>query len=78
MNASGDTAYYVYDTEGNRARKVIERGNIIEERFYLGDYEIYRTFTNETLNLERSTVHIMDDRDRIAMIDRETGGDTVI
>ena len=39
----GGTAYYVYDAGGQRARKVIERnGATLEERIYLGGYELYR------------------------------------
>ena len=39
----GGTAYYVYDAAGQRVRKVIERnGATMEERIYLGGYEVYR------------------------------------
>src|SRR4029453_13909826 len=39
----GGTAYYIYDTGGQRVRKVHEHlGALIEERIYLGSYEIYR------------------------------------
>ena len=39
-NASG--AYYVYDGTGERIRKVVEKNNVIEERIYLGGFEIFR------------------------------------
>ncbi len=38
LDASNNKAYYIYDAEGNRVRKVIVKGNIIEERFYVVDY----------------------------------------
>src|SRR6056297_3074687 len=71
------TSYYVYDASGNRTRKVVEKGNVIEERFYVGDYEIYRKTTNGTLDLERETVHISDDQKRIAMIDNDGTTETI-
>ncbi|MFA6401120.1 MAG: RHS repeat-associated core domain-containing protein [Salinivirgaceae bacterium] len=69
LNASGNKAYYIYDAGGNRTRKVIVKGNIVEERYYLGDYELYRKTNNGTVEVERSTVHISDDKKRIAQID---------
>jgi RHS repeat-associated protein len=67
----GGTAYYVYDSSGQRIRKVIERqsGGISEERIYLGGFEIYRKFGANAL--ERETLHVMDDKQRIALV--ETG-----
>ena len=39
----GGTAYYVYDAAGQRVRKVWEKpADIVEERIYLGGFEIYR------------------------------------
>ena len=37
LDASGNTAYYVYDANGDRVRKVIlkNNGTIIENRFYI-------------------------------------------
>ena len=40
------TSYYVYDAGGQRVRKVVEKGNVIEERIYVGSYE---RFINSTL-----------------------------
>ena len=39
------TSYYNYDAEGKRSRKVVVKGNIREERYYIGGYEIYRKYT---------------------------------
>ena len=49
----GGEVWYVYDTSGERVRKVIENRNIKEERLYLGGYEIY-TKTNEPQQATRS------------------------
>ncbi|MCP4458844.1 MAG: toxin, partial [Cytophagales bacterium] len=68
----GGDVYYTYDAGGNRVRKVIENGNIVEERIYLGDYEAYRKTTNGTLDTERETLHISDDSGRIALVDTLT------
>ncbi|WP_258104372.1 RHS repeat-associated core domain-containing protein [Marinoscillum sp. MHG1-6] len=71
--------YYTYDAGGNRVRKVIENGNITEERIYLGDYEVYRKTVSSVLDTERETLHLSDDTGRIALTDTLTvdGGSTV-
>ena len=68
----GGMAYYAYDANGDRARKVIENGNITEERIYIGDWEVYRKTVSGTLDTERETLHISDDTGRIALIDTQT------
>jgi RHS repeat-associated protein len=66
----GGMAYYVYDLEGERIRKVVERsGGIKEERLYLGGWEVFRKTINGTREFERETLHLADDQKRIAMID---------
>ncbi len=68
----GGTAYYVYDAAGQRVRKVWEKSaNLIEERIYLGGFEIYRR-RQGTERLERETLHIMDDKQRIALVETRT------
>ncbi|MDQ1773065.1 RHS repeat-associated core domain-containing protein, partial [Labilibaculum euxinus] len=37
-----------------------------EERYYFGDYEIYHKFVNDSLETERTTVNISDDKKKIA------------
>ena len=76
---NGNTAertYYVYDAEGERVRKVTERQDHTPkyERIYLGGFEIYRDYKADgtTIELERKTLHITDDRQRIAMIETKT------
>jgi RHS repeat-associated protein len=69
----GGTAYYVYDAEGQRVRKVHEHnGSTAEERIYVGDFEIYRKRNGSGLTLERETLHIMDDEKRIALVETKT------
>ena len=51
---------------------MVEKGNIREERLYLGNYERYRKYVNNILKTERQTLHIIDDRHRFALIDRLT------
>ena len=70
----GGIAYYVYDSNGQRIRKIIENGNVIKERIYLSAYEIYRERQNNTPTLERQTLHIMDDKQRIALVETRTVG----
>jgi RHS repeat-associated protein len=79
----GGTAYYVYDAGGQRARKVIETQNgvCLKERIYLGGFEIYREFDDlgSNVNLQRETLHVMDDKQRIALVETKTveNGNTI-
>src|SRR5207302_4368746 len=68
----GGKAYYVYDSSGQRVRKVIEDQNATpsEERLYLGSFEVYRKFGVNALT--RETLHIMDDKQRIALVETQT------
>jgi RHS repeat-associated protein len=69
----GGTAYYVYDASGERVRKVIVKtGGIVEQRIYLGGYEIYRKTISGTLDFERETLRISDDRKAIVDIETKT------
>jgi RHS repeat-associated protein len=74
----GGTAYYTYDTTGQRVRKVWEKSaDLVEERLYLGGFEIYRRRQGAE-RLERETLHIMDDQQRLALVEtrtRDTAGD---
>jgi len=75
-NGIGERTYYVYDASGQRARKVTELENGIpkDERIYLGEFEIYRKYTGNgtTIKLERETLHIMDDKRRVAIVETKT------
>jgi RHS repeat-associated protein len=73
----GGTAYYVYDASGQRMRKVWEKApGLIEERIYLGGFEIFRKHSGpigaNTATLERETLHVMDDKQRIALVETRT------
>ncbi|KAF5429684.1 hypothetical protein C5S39_08605, partial [Candidatus Methanophagaceae archaeon] len=69
----GGTVYYVYDAGGERLRKVHEHnGSTLEERIYLGGFEIYRKRNGNGLTLEREALHIMDDEQRIALVETKT------
>src|SRR5262249_45453803 len=71
--AGAATTYYVYDAAGQRVRKVTDDagGTRTQERRYVGGYEVYREYENDgtTVDLERTTVPVMDDRMRIALVD---------
>src|SRR5262249_50193449 len=75
----GGAAYYVYDAGGQRVRKIIETQNGArqEERIYLGGFEIYREFEGDgdAVKLKRESLHIMDDGQRIALVETRTQGD---
>lgn len=73
-----ETTFYVYHTGWQRMRKVTERqnGSRKAERIYLGGFEIYREFNGNGIDiaLERETLHIMDDKQRIALVETRTQG----
>jgi RHS repeat-associated protein len=72
----GEKTYYVYDSLGERTRKVTERqnGTTKNERIYLGGFELYREYDadGKALELERETLHVMDDKQRIALVETKT------
>jgi RHS repeat-associated protein len=74
-----ETTFYVYDASGQRVRKVTvgQNGKPNNERIYLGGFEIYRQFqaNGKEIALERETLHIMDDKQRIALVETRTQGD---
>ncbi len=78
-----ETTYYVYDGSGERVRKVTEgyagpgqTPSRMSERIYLGGSEVYRKYADASLDpvLERETLHVMDDKQRIAMVETRTKG----
>ena len=75
---TAETTYYVYDSAGERVRKVTERqdGTAKEERIYLGGFELYRGFAGNgtAVALERETLHVVDDKQRIALVETRTQG----
>ena len=84
-NGVGERTYYAYDAAGQRVRKVTERQPAAgqtatrrRERVYLGGFEVFREFESDgtTTTLQRETLHVMDDDQRIALVEtRAEGGD---
>jgi RHS repeat-associated protein len=69
----GGKAYYVYDAAGQRVRKVHEHNSsMVEERIYMGGFELYRKRVAGSLRLERETLHVLDGQKRIAMVETRT------
>jgi RHS repeat-associated protein len=80
---AGETTFYVYDSEGDRARKVTDSGAADgdeprrrSERVYLGGIvELYREFgAGGQVRLRRETVHVLAGDERIALLERRTAG----
>gem|GEM_PF-4390698 len=67
------TSYYNYDAEGNRTRKVVVKNNIIETRYYINGYELYRKEINGVVDFERKTINISDDEKVFVRIEQKTG-----
>jgi len=70
----GERTWYVYEASGQRIRKVTESpgGQIKEERIYLGVFELYRRLGANPL--VRETLHVMDDKHRVAIVETRTQG----
>ncbi len=75
---NGDADVYHYDSGGQRVRKVQRRGSVTRERLYLGGWEVYREYdgANPDPQLERETLHVMDDARRVALFETQTVGGT--
>ena len=72
---SNQHTYFTYDAAGERVRKVYEHDGIVEERIYLGGYELYRRRAGAlpaTVQVERQTLHVMDDTRRVALVETKT------
>jgi len=78
-----EITYYVYDASGQRVRKVTERQagpgqtpTRMKERIYLGGFEIYREYAGDgqIVTLARETLHLTDDKQRIALVETRTQG----
>lgn len=73
----GGVAFHVHDATGRRVRKVWEKAaGLTEDRIYLGGFEIFRRHTASSsgagVAFERETLHVMDDRHRIALVETRT------
>lgn len=69
-NPPSQEAWYQYDAAGQRTRKVVIKGGKRTERLYLGGFELYREYdANNNITLERESLHLMDDQQRIALIE---------
>ncbi len=72
----GGDAFYIYGQDGQRVRKVHDHiGSLVEDRIYIGDFEIYRRNNANGLVLERETLHIMVNGKRIVTLDTRTVGE---
>jgi RHS repeat-associated protein len=77
-----ETTYYFYDAGGERVRKATYRQaaggatpSLKSERLYLGALEIYREYDGGgALSLERETLHVTDEKRRVALVETRTAG----
>jgi RHS repeat-associated protein len=69
-----ERTFYVYDSAGQRVRKVtvLAAGQLRDERVYLSRFEIYRRYGINAV--VRQTLHVMDDKRRVALVEIRTEG----
>ena len=68
------TTYYQYTNEGERTRKVSEdlNGYKSKDTIYVSGREYYYEYQNQNeKSFEKETYHVMDDKQRIALIEHE-------
>ena len=74
-----ETTWYVYDAGGQRVRKVTERQATAADARRSASISAASRSTASTTGarsrLERETLHIMDDKQRIALVETRTHGD---
>ena len=73
--AQGQQTWYVYNAAGERVRKatVSAAGILLNQRFYMGACEIYQEYdTTGNVTLERQSLQVMDDKQRIALVETVT------
>lgn len=77
VQGQANNVYFAYDSGGQRVRKVYEHSGSVEERIYLGGYEVYRKRSRSTAqpDLERQTLHVVDGEHGVAMIETKTRDD---
>lgn len=70
----GDDVHFAYDASGARVRKVYAHGSIVEERIYLGEYEIFRRRDAgaPAPSFERQTLRLVDQQRCIAVVETRT------
>ena len=76
QTAQGRQTWYTYIASGTRARKsnFSSAGVLLNERFYFGSAcEIYREYDSTgNVTLERQSLHVMDDKQRVALVETVT------
>ena len=72
----GNRTYYSHNSAGERVRKVTEdsKGFRVKETIYVDGTEIFREFSSGKVNSEVRTLHVMDDKQRIALVEKRTIG----
>lgn len=68
----GGAAYYQYDASGQRVRATVVNNGTTETRIYLGATELYRKDVAGSPRVERQTLHVDANADRIALVETTT------
>lgn len=74
IGTTPNRAFYQYDNIGQRVRKTVSKNNgaDVSERIYLGNFEIYTELTSSGIKRQRESIHVTDEKDRIALVETET------
>ena len=71
--AIADDVHMAHDADGERVRKMYAHG-LVEERVYLGEYELYRRrgTASGSVELERETLRLTDGHHVVALVETKT------
>jgi RHS repeat-associated protein len=79
---AAETTYYVYDSTGQRARKVTERqnGTRRSEQLYLGGLDVYREYdgAGTAITLARDSLHVAEGKRQIALVETEVNATAAV
>lgn len=72
VDKGGGAVSFTYDAQGQRVRKAWDKGGQVEERIYLGGFEISRTRVGAELREEWEALHVLDGKRREALVETKT------
>ncbi|MCK6503021.1 RHS repeat-associated core domain-containing protein [Myxococcota bacterium] len=72
LNSSGDVAWYAYGADKKRVMKRVIRGQNVEDRIYVGGWEVWRKRVSGALQEARETLHVLDGDKRVCLVESVT------
>ena len=61
-------AHYLYDSEGQRVKKIVRKSGQVEVTVYIDGMFEYQRVISASLTQQNNTLHVMDNQSRIAEV----------